>query len=342
MAPMHCAGCGSKVGHTVLSAALERLRAENSDASDSISYGDDAALIEYPPEAKIVTSVDHFKAFIEDPYLFGAVTATHCLSDVYAMGAEVHNALASVTLPYSMKAHYGDILYELLAGAYSVLRKDNAALVGGHTAEGEDFFFGLTVNGVFTGEVIPKRGGVAGDVLILSKAIGTGVLLVGDQLRITRGPWLRAAFDSMLESNREAAGIFREYDARSMTDITGFGLVGHLLEMVQESEFRARVDIESIPLLTGTLGLSDSGLRSTLYPENIRVESDITNLGDFQMHPRYPLLFDPQTSGGLLAMIPEENAEACLAAFADSGNIAATKIGLIEKTTGRPSTIVLQ
>lgn len=352
MTPMHCAGCGSKVGHTILSSALERLKSEyatnngstnnGSTDNDSISYGDDAALVSYPEGSQTVISVDHFKSFIEDPFLFGAITATHCLSDLYAMGAEAHNALASVTLPYSLEPFHKDVLFELLAGAYSVLRQDNASLIGGHTAEGEDFFFGLTVNGTLTEAPLPKRGASNGDVIILTKAIGTGVLLVGDQQRITRGPWLDAALDSMRTSNRDAARILREHGATSLTDLTGFGLAGHLLEMLQDSELQATLDLDSIPLLEGALTLSKQGLRSTLYPENIRYEAHFQNAGDFQNHLRYPLLFDPQTSGGLLATIPKDRAEDCLTAFKESGNTTATQIGHIQTTTTHPATLLLR
>lgn len=329
MRAMHCAGCGSKVGHTILSGALQRLKDAHPDAGESIAYGDDAALVSYPADASVVVSVDHFKSFLEDPYLFGAITATHCLSDVYAMGGEVSNVLASVTLPYALTAQHEDVLYELLAGAYSVLRESGGALVGGHTAEGEEFFFGLTVNGTVSGEAIPKRGARDGDVLVLTKAIGTGVLLVGDQQRITRGPWLNDALDSMRKSNRDAARILREHNATSLTDVTGFGLAGHLLEMLEESKLQATVSLESIPLLQGALALTEQGLRSTLYPENVRHESLIHNAGDFQLHARYPLLFDPQTSGGLLATVPKEKAEECIAAFRDAGNDVAGVIGTV-------------
>ena len=341
MAPMHCAGCGSKIGHTILSAALERLKDSHPDSDESIVYGDDAALVSYPANTKTVISVDHFKSFLDDPFLFGAITATHCLSDLYAMGAEAHNALASVTLPYAMGTFHEDILYELLAGAYSVLRQDGAALVGGHTAEGEDFFFGLTVNGTLSEDAIPKRGAEVGDVLILTKAIGTGVLLVGDQQRITRSPWLNAALTSMRESNREAAHILRDHSATALTDVTGFGLAGHLLEMLQDSELQAHVELEALPLLKGALALSEHGLRSTLYPENIRNESHIQNAADFQNHPRYPLLFDPQTSGGLLAAVPEDRAAECLQAFSDSVNGTAARIGTVESNTNSSGTLLL-
>ncbi|MFP6584691.1 MAG: selenide, water dikinase SelD [Candidatus Hydrogenedentota bacterium] len=340
MSPMHCAGCGSKVGARVLSQSLSRLREAHPEAGERISYGDDAALVAYPQGKQVAITVDHFKSFIDDPYLLGKITATHCLSDIYAMGGRPHNVLASVTLPHALEDHYGDVLYELLEGTFATLEADGAALVGGHTAQGEDFFYGLTVNGVMDDAPIEKHGACTGDVIILTKAIGTGTVLAGDMRRLTQNTWLLGAIDSMTASNREATAIFREHHATALTDITGFGLAGHLLEMLGD-QTTAEVALEDVPLLPGALRLSRDAIRSTLFPENVRVEDQITNAADFQKFDCYPLLFDPQTSGGLLATVPEHNARACVEALQETTGQCATIIGHITNDSSAPGTITL-
>ena len=335
---MHCAGCGSKVGSRVLRSALERLRDEAGDEAAQIEFGDDAAVIEFPAGAKVAATVDHFKAFIEDPYLLGRITANHCLSDVYAMGATPHSVMATVTLPHSLESQYGDVLYELLAGTFDEL--DGAALVGGHTAQGEQFFYGLTVNGVLDGEPLGKRGAQVGDALILTKAIGTGTILAGDMQRRTQNVWFRGAVVSMLESNRDAARIFREFKANALTDVTGFGLVGHLLEMLGD-ELAADVELEDVPVLHGALRLSAEGVRSTLYPENHMASERVENAAAFRDDARYPLLFDPQTSGGLLAAVPIEDAELCLAVLRDAVSTPCAIVGYVTKAEGVAGRVVL-
>lgn len=337
---MHCAGCGSKVGATVLRGALERLRESAGEAAERITFGDDAAVLEFPTGKKVVATVDHFKAFVEDPYLLGRITANHCLSDVYAMGATPHSVLATVTLPHSLASAHDDVLYELLAGTFAELEADGASLVGGHTAQGEEFFYGLTVNGVLEGVPLAKTGARIGDALILTKAIGTGTILAGDMQRLTQNVWLHGAMDSMLESNREAARIFRQFNANALTDVTGFGLVGHLLEMLGE-ELAADLKLDDVPLLHGALRLAQEGVRSTLYPENHLASERVHNATEYRTDPRYPLLFDPQTSGGLLAAVPIEDAEYCLKALQEVVSTPCAIIGYVTKAEHIPGMIVL-
>lgn len=312
--PMRCAGCGSKVGSTILDRTLQRLQAEgNTVKRDDILLGldapDDAAVVQVPPEQLMVHTLDHFRSFINDPYLFGQIAANHSLSDIFAMGATPQSALAMVTVPYGTDEKVEETLYQLLCGAMRVLRQAQTPLVGGHTAEGSELAFGLACNGLVQRDRILRKSGMQPEQdLILTKALGTGTLFAADMRYQARGRWIDEAVESMLLSNREAAEVLREYGATACTDVTGFGLLGHLVEMVRASGVGVKLYMDAIPGLTGGRGRR---ILSTLYPQNLRAASWIRNPYPLERHPNYPLLFDPQTSGGLLAAIPADHAWEC-------------------------------
>jgi len=333
-APMYCGGCGSKVGQSLLERALAKIDVrEHSSIVVGLKHPDDAAVVDYGPNAGIVHTVDHFRSFIDDPFLFGKITASHCLSDCYAMGAAPHNALATVTLAHGSDVQQGAILYELLAGANEVLEADNVALVGGHTAEGTELSFGFTINGTIDPDFRPtKTGARAGDVLILTKPIGTGVLFAADMQKKARTYWLDAAIEQMVKTNKYANQAL-EADVHAMTDITGFGLAGHLAEMLHGSNLQAHLELDKVPILEGALECSLNGIFSTLYPQNLISESKISNRSEASKHPAYPLLFDPQTSGGLLAAVAEKDAH-----IATTRNVG-TVIGTIHETSDEGGTI---
>ena len=326
---MRCGGCGCKVGGEILSKALHRLNVEKgSDVVVGLDHPDDAAVVEYPTGSLAVHTVDFFKSFLDDPYDFGRVTANHCLSDIYAMGATPQSALAIVTLPYGDDRATEEMLYDVLAGAVSVLGEARASLVGGHTTEGSDFTFGLSVNGTVSRDRLLRKGGMrSGDTLILTKPIGTGVLFAAEMRGATRGDWIAEAIESMLVSNREAALCLFRNGATACTDVTGFGLLGHLVEMLGESDAAAEIDLNALPLLRGAAECSALGIASTLYPHNARRGAVLRNGNSAEAHPVYPLLFDPQTAGGLLASVPAEQAQACVEELRESGCAHATVIG---------------
>jgi selenide,water dikinase len=313
--PMRCAGCGSKVGSTVLDRVLQRLQAEgNTVKRDDILLGldapDDGAVVQVPPEQLMVHTLDHFRSFIDDPYLFGKIAANHSLSDIFAMGATPQSALAMVTVPYGTDEKVEETLYQLLCGAMQVLQQAQTPLVGGHTAEGSELAFGLACNGLVQCDRLLRKSGMQpGQVLILTKALGTGTLFAADMRYRAKGRWIDGVVESMLLSNREAAEVLREYGVTACTDVTGFGLLGHLVEMVRASGVGVELEIEAIPVLKGARETVGQGILSTLHPQNLRAARWIRN--PIEHHPNYPLLFDPQTSGGLLAAIPANRAEEC-------------------------------
>ena len=325
-AAMRCGGCGSKVASAVLHRVLGRLPlTAHPDVLVGFRGGDDAAVLRLPPDKLLVQSVDHFRTFIDDPYLFGRIATNHCLSDLFAMGAEPRTAQALVTLPFAAPDKVEQDLYDLLSGVSEALAEVGAALVGGHTAEGPECALGLAVNGVGD-SVLQKTGAAHGDRLVLTKALGTGVVFAADMRAEASSDSVGAAFASMLRSNATAAGLFREFGATSCTDVTGFGLLGHLVEMLRAGEVDAELELESVPRLPGTDALVERGVRSSLHAANAAFGAALDGLdaGD----PRVALLLDPQTSGGLLATVPVERAGECSAALAAAG-VEAAQIGTI-------------
>jgi len=311
---MRCAGCGSKVSSTVLELVLSRIP-QQTDGMNDIVIGldapDDAAVLKIPTGQLLVQTIDYFRALISDPYIFGQISANHCLSDIFAMGASPQSALALATIPYAAPAKVEETLYQLLSGAVKVLNQATAPLIGGHTTEGAELGFGLACNGlVYPDKLLRKSGMQPGQVLILTKALGTGTLFAADMRAKAKGRWIDDAVKSMLQSNQAAATCLLQHGATACTDVTGFGLLGHLMEMVRASQVAVELQLPAIPILDGARETVQQGIVSSIQPDNLRAERYIANLD--QHHPNYPLLFDPQTSGGLLASIPHDQVESCL------------------------------
>jgi selenide,water dikinase len=331
-AAMRCGGCGAKVGATVLSRVLERLDAADRDnVVVGLDSPDDCAVIRVPDGMVAVKSVDFFRAFVEDPYVFGRIAANHALGDVWAMGAAPQSALAIATIPYGLEDKVEETLYQLLAGAMSLLDECNAALVGGHSGEGEELAFGLEVTGVAREEALLRKGGMQpGDTLILTKPVGTGTLFAANMRREAKGRWIESALDVMAQPSAAAARVLFEHGATACTDVTGFGIIGHLVEMVEASGVDATVDLDAIPVLDGALDTLQKGITSSLQPENLRLRRAIRNVEEAGTSARYPLLFDPQTAGGLLASVPAERAVECVEALHEAGYGRAAVIGEVE------------
>jgi len=328
---MRCGGCGAKVPAPILRRALDRLPPQIKDGlAQGLEAPDDAAVLMPPPGKALVQTVDQFRAFIDDPYLFARIAANHCLGDVFAMGAEPHSALAAVMLPHDGADKIAEDLYQLLAGATETLSEAGAVLAGGHTGEGAEMAFGLTVNGYADPDTLLRKAGLQpGDALILTKALGTGVLFAADMRTKAKGEWIEAAFASMLRSAGPCVPVLRAHNASACTDVTGFGLLGHLVEMLQASGIDATLDLDAIPLLAGAASLSGDGIESTLKPDNQSAAAAHHEPAD---HIAYPLLFDPQTAGGLLFGVPADRAQACLAELRQT---AAPDAAVIGRVTGR-------
>jgi selenide,water dikinase len=340
---MRCGGCGAKVGATVLTRALGAVvPAERDDVVVGLDAPDDAAVVDTGGKRLSVQTVDYFRAIVDDPYTFGRIAANHALGDIYAMGAEPQTALAIATVPYGVEAKVEADLSQMMAGANAVLREAGCALVGGHTSEGAELSLGFAVNGLVERDAALRKGGLRpGDALILTKPVGTGALLAAHMRGKAKARWVMAALAHMTQSNRAAAQILRAHGAGAATDITGFGLIGHLVEMVRAGNVDATLGLASVPLLDGLKETIAAGIFSSLQPQNVRLRRAIRNLDEAAVHPLYPALFDPQTAGGLLASVPQERAQACVAALQAAGYAAAAIVGSVEPRSDEVASITV-
>ena len=315
-----CAGCGAKVGAQALQDALDDIAPTREDVITG--PGDDAAVLKMGNQHQVITT-DHLRGFTEDPWLMGAVAANHALSDVLAMGAAPQVMVANLTLPPMSPPLQTRTIRSILDGARQSLKGTGADIVGGHTTTGNELTVGFTVTGLRGARPVSLSGAQAGDDLILTKPIGTGVILAAEMRLEGEGHWVAGCYRSMLQSSLLASDILAT--ANAMTDVTGFGLAGHALAMMRASDTRARLDLGTIPVLDGAEALADRGIRSSLYAAN-RADASDANVPEA---PKADLLFDPQTSGGLLAAVSPGDAEMLVNRLQESGYRAA-RIGTVE------------
>jgi selenide, water dikinase len=344
---MRCGGCGSKISGDVLSAVLKRL-----DLPDDprvllgVKGGEDAAVHRVRPELFSsdpehlleVQTVDYFKAFLDDPYLFGRIAALNAISDLYAMNARPFSALAIATIPDARGPIQEAQLYELLAGAVHTLRQAAVVLTGGHTTEGSDLALGFAVTGFAEeGRLFQKGKLRVGDRLILTKPLGSGAILAAWMRGECRAAWFEPLIASMLLSNGPASEVFRAAGVAACTDVTGFGLAGHLLEMLDASCVSARITTKAVRLYQGFDEVVSHGVVSSLHAGNARTACRIQGT---IAPPAW--LFDPQTSGGLLGAVPAEAVAATLEALYRAGYPDATAIGEVTPGTGEAPLISLR
>ena len=355
---MRCGGCAAKVGAGVLGRALGGLQTLHSpDVLIGLSAPDDAALVRIPAGKAQVQTVDFFRAFIDDPYRFGQIAANHALGDIFAMGATAHTATAIAVVPPGLDRQTQSLLSQLMAGAVQVLNAAGCALVGGHSGEGPELSLGFAINGLVDldaqgrpVQVMRKSGALAGDALLLTKPLGTGSLFAAHALGSARGRWVEAALDSMAQSSQGAAHTLAQFGAHACTDVTGFGLLGHLVEMLQTERLGAQLELASLPVLDGALASLQAGIFSSLHSSNAQQGRAIaagpgkeSGQGS-EASLRRELLFDPQTAGGLLASVPWEQAQACLQALRAQGYTQCALIGRVCEVAnlGSPITLVEQ
>ncbi len=340
---MRCGGCGAKVGSSVLSRVVNRLQpVSRDDIVIGLADPDDAAVTSVPPGRLVVQSVDYFRSFIDDPYVFGQIAANHALSDIFAMGAETQSAMAIATIPYGIESQIEDQLFQTMSGALNVLNASNTALVGGHSSEGAELAFGLSVTGLVTPEQVMRKSGMqAGDVLILTKALGTGTLFAADMRLQAKGRWIDRALQSMLLSNQRGGHCLHRHGATACTDVTGFGLLGHLVEMTRASGKSVTINLDSLPIMDGALEMIKAGIFSSLQEQNVRLRRAIKDPGHLREHLHFSMLFDPQTSGGLLAAIPASHAQTCLNELLELGYPDSVIIGTVTDDTDSVESVKL-
>lgn len=324
-----CAGCGAKMGSDELSAALASLPAPQR-AEVVSGPGDDAAILKAQSGFQVITT-DHLRSFTHDARLMSQIAALHALGDIWAMGAKPQVALAQVTLPHMSAAKTTGMLEEIMLAASAVFRAAGADIVGGHSSIGAELTVGFTVTGL-TEQPVTKGGAAVGDAVILTKPLGVGTILAAEMAMtlipgLILGEAVAAALVSMTRPLGPVAMLLAGH-AHAMTDVTGFGLAGHLLEIldassdgsVPETSVGAELRLDAIPLLSGALMLAEAGIASSLAPANRG--TCVGRIGGAES-PRKALLFDPQTGGGLLAVVAADQASAVLAALQDLGEEAA-------------------
>ena len=292
---------------------------------------DDAAVYQLSPEIALVQTVDFFTPIVDDPFLWGRIAAANSLSDIYAMGAAPLTALNLVGWPRALDF---ELLGKVLEGGEAACSEAGVAIVGGHSVDDPEPKYGLSVSGTVHPErIVRKAGGQPGDQLVLTKAIGTGVISGAIKAGTATTGSIEAASRSMTQLNRAAAEVMVEGGVRAATDITGFGLIGHLEQMLG-GELDAVVELSAVPLLEGAEELAASGALPGGTKRNREAARRYTNM-QVEEDGRAALLFDAQTSGGLLMAVPPERVDELLAALHQGGVTRAARIGELVRGTGK-------
>lgn len=308
----NCAGCGAKMGAGTLAKMLEGFKA-HSDERLIVGYdkSDDASVYVLDANTALIQTTDFFPPIVDEPYLYGKIAATNALSDVYAMGGEPKLALNILCAAEGME---DTTIREILRGGYDAAYDAGAIITGGHTIKGAEPIYGLAVSGfVHPKKVLTNSGAKPGDVLILTKPLGVGIITTGAKADMVDDAVMERIYLQMATLNKTARDIMVQYDVHSCTDVTGFGLIGHSFEMAQGSECSIHIQTEQIPYHSEALELAAMGLvPSGAYRNREYAEADVMVCGDIPLAMQ-DILYDPQTSGGLLIALPKEEAEECLA-----------------------------
>jgi selenide,water dikinase len=345
MEPMSCGGCAAKVEAEGLAATLARLPTPPADAEVvlGVADADDVAAWRTAGGPIRLGTVDGFRAFTDDPWLVGRVAAVNAVSDVQASGGAPRQALAWVHVPEAEGGRRGqETLYQVLAGVRAALDPLGVSLLGGHSTIGAELMVGLAIMGELResgamGGPWPKGGLTAGDRLVLTKPLGTGVVLAADMQGRAPGAAVAAAHHAMLRSNGPAADGVARIGARGCTDVSGFGLAVHLGEMLRASGVSAQLDAAALPALPGARDLLARGLRSTAHDANASAALPFLAKAEVLDDPALALAFDPQTAGGMLIGVAAGQERELLDALAEGGDDAAVAVGSVcEAGAGGP------
>ncbi len=309
-----CAGCGAKVGAGTLSRLLEGFKT-HTDERLLVGYdkSDDASVYLLDEERALIQTTDFFPPIVDDPFLYGQIAAANALSDVYAMGGEPKLCLNIMCVSDSMDK---ESIQEILRGGYDKAYEAGAIITGGHTIHGAEPIYGLAVSGF----VHPKRiwtnsGARPGDVLILTKPLGVGIITTAAKAELAEPALMRRIYRQLSTLNREARDILTNFHVHSCTDVTGFALLGHSFEMAQGSDVTLRLSAAQILYHPEAMHFAELGLiPAGAYRNREYAESGVNVVGSVS-RAMQDILYDPQTSGGLLVAVPETEAAACLAAL---------------------------
>ncbi len=326
----NCAGCGAKVGAGVLAELLQDIQI-NTDPNLLVGFdrSDDASVYKISDELALVQTLDFFPPIADDPFTFGAIAATNALSDVYAMGGEPKLALNIMAVPEDMPKKH---VHEILKGGYSKVFEAGALITGGHSIYDDEPKYGLAVTGfVHPDKMITNSGAKPGDVLFYTKPLGIGVLTSGMKSDMVCEETQAFANKMMTTLNKSARDVMVQYRVHACTDVTGFGMLGHLLEMAQGSNVSVRLDTSAVDLIPDALELARMGvLPAGMYRNRHFAECQVeANAVETAVQD---LLYDPQTSGGLLMAIAPEDADAIFDAL-KAAVPSAQKIGVVTEYT---------
>jgi len=323
-------GCASKLAPGSLAAVLSRLP-KQSDPNLLVGFdtSDDAGIYRIAPDVALVQTVDFFTPLVDDPFIFGQIAATNALSDVYAMGGRPLTALSIVCFPQDGDL---DVLESIMRGGIAKMREAGCVVVGGHSVRDAEIKFGYAVTGLIDPDrVFTNTGAVAGDTLILTKPIGTGVITTALKRGLAKPDWVENAVRSMTTLNRAASEIVAgAAGVHAMTDVTGFGLMGHGRELALGSGVTIEIVVEQVPRIEGALdaihlGAIPAGLLANRdFAECVSADAPGSHIAD----DLRTLLYDPQTAGGLLISVAPDHAEAILASLRRAG-LNAAKIGSV-------------
>lgn len=313
----NCAGCGAKMGAGTLSKMLEGFKT-HSDPRLIVGYdkSDDASVYVLDEHTALIQTTDFFPPIVDDPYLYGRIAATNALSDVYAMGGEPKLALNIMCAAEGMA---DDVIRDILRGGYDAAYEAGAIITGGHTIKGAEPIYGLAVSGfVHPDKVLTNSNAMPGDVLILTKPLGVGVLTTGAKADMVEKHVMDRIYRQMATLNKSARDIMVKYTVHSCTDVTGFGLLGHSFEMAQGSNCTIHIQTQNVPYHQEALELASMGLiPAGAYRNREYAERGVNVQGDISLAMQ-DLMYDPQTSGGLLFALPAQEAAECLRELKES------------------------
>ncbi len=326
-----CSGCGAKVGAGVLSQLLSDLKV-NHDENLLVGFdkSDDASVYKITDDLCIVQTVDFFPPIADDPYVFGQIAAANSLSDIYAMGAEPKTALNVMCVPKTMN---DSDVHAILKGGYDKVFEAGAVISGGHSIYDDEPKYGMCVTGfAHPDKILTNSGAKVGDKLIYTKPLGIGIITTAQKADIAPQDSVDRAIKAMTFLNKSARDCMVKYNTHACTDVTGFSLLGHSLEMAQGSDTQIRFFTKNIDVIDGAYEFAKMGILPEGMYRNRKFAEPYVNVGDVELYVQ-DVLFDPQTSGGLLISVAENDAEKLLEEL-KTCTISSNIIGEVEKYEG--------
>lgn len=326
-----CAGCGAKVGAGVLAQLLEDIQVhQDPNLLVGFDKSDDASVYKISDELALVQTVDFFPPIADDPYTFGQIAATNALSDVYAMGGEPKLALNIMAIPKDMPK---EAVHQLLRGGYDKVYEAGALITGGHSILDDEPKYGLAVTGfVHPDKILTNSGARPGDVLFFTKPIGIGVLTTAAKAGMTSQAGMDLAIQMMTTLNKAARDVMVQFEVHACTDVTGFGMLGHLYEMAQGSDVQIELHVDQVDLIPEALELARMGILPEGMYRNRTFAEAAVDPGDTEL-AKQDLLYDPQTAGGLVMACAPKDADALYEAL-QKAVPSAQRIGIVKAYEG--------